>query len=102
LPVDDLIRELLATGEMNEDTAADLNRMLAEQQAGTLHADDAAYIRALHARITGNAASATEPEAEVSGPERLDGLTIADWRDRAMKAEAALAEVREQLAAEGS
>lgn len=38
---------------MNEDTTADLNRMLAEFEAGTLHPDDAGYIAALHARLTG-------------------------------------------------
>jgi hypothetical protein len=102
LPVEALIRELLATGEMNEDTAADLTRMLAESEAGTLHADDAAYVRALHARLTGNAAPAPESNAEATAPARLDGLTIADWRDRALKAEAALGELRDQLTSGGT
>jgi hypothetical protein len=101
VPVDDLIRELLASGEMNEDTAADLNRMLSEHAAGTLQPDDADYVRALHARLTGIAAAAA-PDSEAPVDGRLDGLAIADWRDRALRAEAALAEVRDQLASEGS
>jgi hypothetical protein len=100
VPVEALIRELLATGEMNEDTVADLNRMLEAAQEGTLDADDEHYVRALHARLTG--AEAPTYEADSPADERIDGLTIADWRDRALKAEAALAEVRDQLASTAS
>jgi hypothetical protein len=92
--VDALIRELLATGQMNEDTTADLNRMLAEFEAGTLDPDDADYVRAFHARVTG--APAAEIEADpVASESRLDGLTIAEWRDRALAAEARLGELEE-------
>lgn len=100
MPAEALIRELLATGEMNEDTATDLTRMLGEAQSGTLQADDEDYVRALHARVTGAEAPAPEAGPEPQAAERLDGLTIADWRDRALRAEAALAEVRDQLASE--
>lgn len=89
MPVDALIRELLQSGSMNEDTTADLNRMLAEFTAGTLHADDAAYIAALHARLTG--APPPEEMAAPAAAAELDGLTIAQWRDRALAAEAQLA-----------
>lgn len=97
MQVDALIKELLATGSMNEDTTADLNRWLAEHEAGTLHADDAAYIAALHAKVTG----APIPEAIETAsaePARLDGLTLEDWRDRALRAEAELAALKDSVA----
>lgn len=94
MQVDALIKELLATGSMNEDTTADLNRWLAESAAGTLHADDAEYIAALHAKLTG----APLPEtAEAAEAPRLDGLGIEDWRDRALRAEAELAALKDSV-----
>lgn len=88
MQADELIRELIATGTMNEDTLADLERMRAEFAAGKLDSDDEAYLRALHARVT----NTPLPEAEdISAPPRLDGLTPEEWRDRALKAEARLA-----------
>ena len=99
MQVDALIKELLQSGSMNEDTTADLNRMLAEQQAGTLHPDDAAYIAALHARLTGG--ELAEPVETAEAP-RLDGLTLEDWRDRALRAEAELAQLKQSAAASGA
>ena len=92
MQTDALIRELLATSGMNEDTAADLQRMLGEFEAGTLHSDDAEYVAALHARLTGAPMIESEPEpiAEIE----LDGLTIAGWRERALQAEAELATLK--------
>lgn len=92
-PADELIRDLIATGTMNEDTLADLERMRTDADAGRLDPDDEAYLRALHARIT-NAPMPETIEAPVDG--RLDGLTIAEWRDRALKAEASLAALQDQ------
>jgi len=100
-----LIQALLATGTMNEETSADLGRWLEEFKAGTLHPDDADYIAALHARVTGEAATSDsadlyrEPNAE---PERLDGLDITAWRDRALAAEAELAALKDQMASPAS
>jgi len=94
--VDALINELLATGSMNEETTADLNRWQAEFAAGTLHADDAAYIEALHAKLTGAPLSESEPAAPAE-PARLDGLTIEDWRDRALRAESELAALQDSV-----
>jgi hypothetical protein len=91
---DELIAELIATGTMNADTLADLERMRAEYQAGNLHPDDEAYLRALHARITN--APMPEPEERTAEPLRLDGLTIAEWRERALAAESELAALRDQ------
>jgi len=96
--VDALIKELLATGSMNEETTADLNRWLTESAEGKLHADDAAYIEALHAKLTG----APLPEAEIEAaapaePARIDGFTIEDWRDRALRAEAELAALKDSV-----
>ncbi len=94
MQADVLIKELLASGQMNEDTTADLNRMLAEFEAGNLHADDADYVVALHARLTG--AEPPEP-VEPADADRLDGLTIADWRDRALRAESELAQLKDEV-----
>ncbi len=94
MQIDQLIRELIATGTMNDDTLADLNRMLAEFSAGKLDPDDEVYLRALHARLTGAAIAEPEMAAVPSGPERLDGLSIAEWRDRALAAEAEVTSLR--------
>ncbi len=94
MQVEALIKELLATGSMNEETTADLNRWAEEAAAGTLHADDAAYVEALHAKLTGG----PMPEEIVdtpAEPARLDGLSIEDWRDRALRAEAELAQLKD-------
>jgi hypothetical protein len=91
LQVDALIRELIATGTMNEDTLADLQRLLADYEAGKLDPDDEVYLRALHARLTNVPQPPAEPEPE---DEQLDGLTLAGWRDRALAAEAELAALR--------
>ncbi len=92
MPIDALIKELLQSGSMNEDTTADLNRMLAEFDSGALHPDDADYITALHARLTG----APPPEAAPpSEPGLLDGLSIEGWRERALRAEAELAQLKD-------
>ena len=96
MQVDALINQLLATGTMSEETTADLNRWLAEFNAGTLHADDAAYVEALHAKLTG----APLPEVETATPAepaRLDGLSIEDWRERALSAEAELAALKDNI-----
>jgi hypothetical protein len=92
LQVDQIVAELLARGDMNDDTVLELNRNLADWRAGTLDADDEAYLRALHARIVSGAVA--EPIEETSGgPSRIDGLSIEEWRERALKAEAELAEI---------
>jgi len=90
---DDLINELIATGAMSEDTLADLERMRAAHAEGKLDPDDEAYLRAFHARITN--APMPEPEEIAATPGRLDGLSIEEWRDRALRAEADLAALRD-------
>lgn len=100
MQIDALINDLLATGTMNEETTAELNRMLEEHRAGTLDPDDADYIRALHARLTDSAVSdgpAPAVEPSVTEPERLDGHSISEWRDRALRAEAELAALKDQV-----
>jgi hypothetical protein len=93
LQPDELIRELIATGTMNDDTLADLERWRADFEAGKLDPDDEVYLRALHARLT----NAPMPEPEPAAvPARVDGLTIDDWRERALAAEAELAALRER------
>jgi hypothetical protein len=95
--VEALIKELLATGSMNEDTTADLNRWLEEAGSGTLHPDDAAYIAALHAKITGAPIVEEADGGAPSEPARHDGLTLEDWRDRALRAEAELAQLKDSV-----
>jgi hypothetical protein len=97
VPVDTLVNELIALGSLDETTVADLRRMQTEAAAGTLDADDLTYIQALHARLTGQpvAEAMDTPASET----RLDGLTIAEWRDRALAAEAEVGALRDQLAA---
>lgn len=92
MTAEDIIRELIATGTMNEETLAELERMRVEYQENRLDPDDEAYLRALHARLTN--APMPEPEAPAA-PARIDGLTLEEWRDRALKAEAELAEIRD-------
>ena len=96
MQVEALIKELLATGSMNEETTADLNRWAAEAAAGTLDPDDAAYIEALQAKLTG-APLPEVAEAVAAEPVRLDGLSIEDWRDRALRAEAELAQLKDSI-----
>ena len=96
MAVDALINKLLATGSMSEETTADLNRWLGEFEAGALHADDAAYIEALHAKLTGAPLPEIEAAAPVE-PARLDGLSIEDWRERALAAEAELASLKDSI-----
>ena len=98
---DELIRELIATGTMNEETLADLQRMRADHEAGTLDPDDEAYLRAFHARIT-NAPMPEPEEVITSSAPLLDGLTIEQWRDRALRAEDELANLRDTETGPGS
>jgi hypothetical protein len=85
---------------MNEDTTADLNRWAAEAAAGTLHPDDAAYIEALHAKITGAPRpEETEMASAPAEPVRLEGLTIEEWRERALRAESDLTELKDSITA---
>lgn len=101
MQVEQLIRELIDTGTMNEDTLAELERLRAEHAAGSLDPDDEAYLRALHSRVTN--APMPEPQPDADGDaERLDGLTIEEWRDRALKAETELAEIRDLQAGEAA
>ena len=96
MQVEALIKELLATGSMNEDTTADLNRWLDEAAKGALDPDDAAYIAALHAKLTG-APLVEDVEVSPAEPIRLDGLTIEDWRERALRAESELAQLKDNI-----
>ena len=94
MQVDQLVGELLARGDMNDDTTLELSRILSDWRAGKLDPDDAAYIEALHAKIMHLLPESDEPAAN-SVADRLDGLTIAEWRDRALRAESELAQLQE-------
>ena len=90
---DQLVGELLARGDMNDDTVVDLNRILDDWRAGKLDPDDESYLRALHARVMN-----LTPEPEDAAPvasNRLDGLSIEEWRDRALRAESELAQFQD-------
>ena len=92
---DQLIAELLARGDMNDETVVDLNRMLEAYKAGTLDPDDESYVRALHGRILNLAPDADPSESSTASPARIDGLTIEEWRERALKAESELAQIED-------
>ncbi len=94
MQVDQLIAELLARGDMNDDTVIELNRILEDWRAGKLDPDDESYVAALHARIT-NTTAETVDVPEPNTASRLEGLTIDEWRERALRAEAELAEQRD-------
>ena len=93
MQIDELVAELLARGDINDDTTLELNRMLGDWRSGHLDPEDEAYLRALHARITGTTAEPAEPA--VAPVNRLDGLSIDEWRERALRAEAELADLQE-------
>jgi hypothetical protein len=91
--IDQIVAELLARGDMNDDTVIELNGMLDNWRAGKLDPEDESYIRALHGRVMN---LALEPEETVApSPDRLDGLTIEEWRERALKAESELAQLED-------
>jgi len=92
--VDQLVAELLARGDMNDDTTLELNRILGDWRDNKLDPDDEGYVRALHARLMDLPAEQVEAPT-ISTPARLDGLSIEEWRDRALKAEAELAQIEE-------
>jgi len=96
--VDQLVSELLARGDMNDDTTLELNRILSDWRADKLDPDDAAYLEALHARLLhltpeqqDDLLAATASSALM----RLDALSIEEWRERALKAEAELAQLED-------
>jgi hypothetical protein len=91
--IDQIVAELLARGDMNDDTVIELNRMLDSWRAGKLDPEDESYIRALHARVMNLELPAEESVAP--SPSRLDGLTIEEWRERALKAESELAQLQD-------
>lgn len=90
---DQIVAELLARGDMNDDTTLELNRILNDWRAGKLDPDDESYLKALHSRVMN---VTPEPEEAVpAAPSRLDGLTIEEWRERALRAESELALIEE-------
>ena len=95
MQVDQLVGELLARGDMNDDTTLELNRILSDWRAGKLDPDDAAYVEALHGKIMNLAPDLDESPMVAASPARLDGLTIDEWRDRALRAENELAQLEE-------
>jgi hypothetical protein len=94
LQPDQLVAELLARGDMNDETTLDLNRILEAWRAGKLDPDDETYLRAFHARIM-DLTPDTHETAPTNSAVRLEGLTIEEWRDRAIRAESELAQIEE-------
>lgn len=102
--VERFVTDLLARGDMNSDTTADLNRILAEARAGTADADDLDYLQALHARIFATGESVVEAVAPVD----VDVDAMADLRaeNERLRAELdaarnTIAELEERLSAQG-
>lgn len=92
---DQLVADLLARGDMNDDTVIELNRILGDWREGRLDPDDESYLVALHARLLHLPAEAIESPVHPATPARLDGLTLEEWRERALRAEATLAQMEE-------
>jgi hypothetical protein len=84
--IETLVRELIATGTMWPETIADLERFVEEARAGTLSRDDEDYLVAFHAKSVLDAA----PDDSAAQPAE-------DWRARAERAEARVAELEDQI-----
>ncbi len=95
--VETLVAELLATGEMNEDTRADLERIQSEARAEQSHPDDLDYLKALHVRVLNSAVSAEAVAETVVGSEDLHA-EIARLRAELAEARQTIAALRTQLA----
>ena len=98
MQVDQLVSELLARGDMNDDTTLELNRILSDWRADKLDPDDAAYLEALHARLLHLTPKPLDDLIAATGPTalmKLDGLSIEEWRERALIAEAELAQLED-------
>lgn len=93
------VAELLARGDMNADTVADLNRILAEARAGTVHPDDLDYLAALHGRIFASGEVVADEVAPM-GVDATAELRAENERLRAELDEARnkIAELEERLA----
>ncbi len=91
--IERFVTELLATGEMNDDTTADLERILAEAKAGQSHPDDIDYLTALHARVL--SAEPTEATESVSSSSVADAE---DLRGEIERLRIELAEARQTIA----
>jgi chromosome segregation ATPase len=89
--IERLAGELLATGQMNEDTVADLERILGEARAGESYPDDLEYLQALHTRIL---STDREIEADVSPAEDV----VAQLRAEIARLEAELSDARQTIA----
>jgi len=89
---DQLVAELLARGDVDDNTTIELNRMVADWRAGKLDPEDADYLVALHAKMM-NATPEDDEPARMVVPSTLDGLSIEEWRERALRAEASLADL---------
>ncbi|KKB08794.1 hypothetical protein [Devosia chinhatensis] len=100
--IERLVSELLATGDMNEDTRADLERILAEARAGQAHADDVDYLAALHARLLSAGAPETEPSGLSQAGDDKAALhaEIARLRAELEAAHRTIADLRAQIAPE--
>lgn len=90
-----LVSELLATGDMNADTVADLERILAEARAGTSYPDDLTYLEALHGRIFSQD-RATEAAEDVEIAQTED--VLAQLRGEITQLQADLADARQTIA----
>ena len=103
VPIDRLVQEMLATGAMTAETAADLEAMRDSWQAGTLHPDDRDYVVALHGRVLGGGAAPADGPHEPEWSE-IDDLRrqLAEALARAEAAEAELEVLREARRQPGS
>jgi hypothetical protein len=89
--IERLVGELLGTGEMNEDTVADLERIVSEARAGDSYPDDLKYLQALHARIL-------SPDRAIDADEASDDDVVAQLRAEVSRLQSELAVAKQMIA----
>ncbi len=94
-PADQLIAELIGTGQMSADTLSELSQFGQAFGAGTLDPDDLAYLMALHGRIMSTPGGEALPIDDVA--EDLESA-LADALARAERAEAEVVRLTALLA----
>lgn len=90
-----IISELLARGDISAELRQELEEFAVAAAAGQLDPDDAEYVAALARRLGTGGASSPDGVAAPREP------SLAEWRARALAAEARIAELEADLARRG-
>lgn len=95
--IERLVTELLATGQITQDTRDDLYRILAEAKSNQVGADDLQYLQALHARIIPPNRSSEYSAGKYDGTYRYRSSESSSDQKKPDDFEAQLLRLREQL-----